>query len=98
MRYQLTAEQTSFKEEVEAFLSASLPAATAAKVRSGAGVDKAELAEWTRILNARGWAAPNWPAEHGGTGWKRSSSTPLASSIFWPLVSLTSPASMTIKH
>ncbi len=69
MRYQLSAEQTSFKQEVEAFLSSSLPAATAAKVRSGAGVDKAELAEWTRILNARGWAAPNWPAVHGGTGW-----------------------------
>ena len=24
---------------------------------------------WQRILNDRGWAAPNWPVECGGTGW-----------------------------
>lgn len=25
--------------------------------------------EWTRILDAKGWAVPAWPKEHGGTGW-----------------------------
>ena len=24
---------------------------------------------WHGILLAKGWAAPNWPKEHGGTGW-----------------------------
>ena len=24
---------------------------------------------WQRILNDKGWAAPAWPVEHGGTGW-----------------------------
>jgi len=24
---------------------------------------------WHRILHSRGWAAPEWPVEHGGTGW-----------------------------
>jgi alkylation response protein AidB-like acyl-CoA dehydrogenase len=24
---------------------------------------------WHRILLKKGWAAPNWPTEHGGTGW-----------------------------
>ncbi len=69
MRYQLNDEQAAFKSEVEAFLAAELPAEIAGKVRSGAGVNKAELADWTRTLNARGWAAPNWPVAHGGTGW-----------------------------
>jgi alkylation response protein AidB-like acyl-CoA dehydrogenase len=32
-------------------------------------VGKDDLARWTRILNRRGWAAPAWPVEHGGTGW-----------------------------
>ena len=69
MRFDLTPEQLVFKEEVETFLRTHLPAAVAAKVKRGAGVSKAELTEWTRTLNARGWAAPAWPVEHGGTGW-----------------------------
>ncbi|WP_106847806.1 acyl-CoA dehydrogenase family protein [Blastococcus sp. Marseille-P5729] len=28
-----------------------------------------ETIEWQRILNEKGWAAPGWPQEHGGTGW-----------------------------
>ncbi|MBV27068.1 MAG: pimeloyl-CoA dehydrogenase large subunit [Gammaproteobacteria bacterium] len=69
MRFDLTPEQLVFKEEVETFLRTHLPAAVAAKVKRGAGVSKAELTEWTRTLNAKGWAAPAWPVEHGGTGW-----------------------------
>jgi alkylation response protein AidB-like acyl-CoA dehydrogenase len=25
--------------------------------------------EWQAILNRKGWVAPHWPAEYGGTGW-----------------------------
>lgn len=69
MQYQLTAEQAAFKSEVEIYLAAELPEAVADKVKRGEGVSKAELTEWTRKLNQRGWVAPNWPVEHGGTGW-----------------------------
>ena len=69
MRFQFSAEQLAFQQQVEGFLSDNLPAATAAKVRNGGSVSKGELTEWTRILNAQGWAAPNWPVEYGGTGW-----------------------------
>ena len=69
MRFDLTPEQLMFKEEVENFLRIHLPEALAAKVKRGAGVSKAELTQWTRTLNAKGWAAPAWPVEHGGTGW-----------------------------
>lgn len=51
------------------FLAEQLPASVAAKVKRGAGVSKEELTQWTRTLNAKGWAAPAWPVEHGGTGW-----------------------------
>ena len=69
MRYDLTPEQTAFKDEVESFLREHLPVEVAAKVKRGAGVSKEELTHWTRTLNAKGWAAPAWPVEHGGTGW-----------------------------
>ena len=69
MRYDLTPQQAVFKDEVETFLDEHLPAQVAAKVKCGAGVTKEELTHWTRTLNAKGWAAPAWPQEHGGTGW-----------------------------
>ena len=69
MQYQLTVEQEEFKHEVETFLAAQLPPGVADKVRRGASVSKQELGDWTKTLNARGWAAPNWPVAHGGTGW-----------------------------
>ena len=69
MRFDLTTEQQAFKDEVEAFLAEQLPASVAAKVKRGAGVSKEDLTQWTCTLNAKGWAAPAWPVEHGGTGW-----------------------------
>ncbi|MEM0953880.1 MAG: acyl-CoA dehydrogenase family protein, partial [Pseudomonadota bacterium] len=27
------------------------------------------MTAWHKKLHAKGWAAPNWPAEYGGTGW-----------------------------
>ena len=69
MRFDLTLEQDAFSAEVEEFLRENLPKPVADKVRFGASVSKQELGEWTKILNARGWVAPNWPVEHGGTGW-----------------------------
>ncbi len=69
MRYGLDAQQRAFQQEVEAFLAQALPGDLAARGKQGASVSKAELTAWTRVLNARGWAAPHWPVEHGGTGW-----------------------------
>lgn len=28
-----------------------------------------QVMAWHRILHGRGWAAPSWPVEYGGTGW-----------------------------
>ena len=61
MRFDLTTEQQAFQQEVEVFLAEHLPADVAAKVKRGAGVSKEELTQWTRILNAKGWAVPAWP-------------------------------------
>ena len=69
MKYQFTDEQMEFKRNIDSFLRSALPSELANKVKTGAGVNKQELTNWTRVLNKKGWAAPNWPIEHGGTGW-----------------------------
>ncbi|MFT5012195.1 MAG: alkylation response protein AidB-like acyl-CoA dehydrogenase [Dinoroseobacter sp.] len=69
MEWQASAEDRQFLDEVREFLDSSLDPKVARKVRLGYPVSKAEQDDWTKILNARGWAAPNWPIEVGGTGW-----------------------------
>ena len=59
----------AFQQEVEDFLQQRLPATAADAVKRGASVGKEALAEWTKTLNAKGWAAPHWPEAYGGTNW-----------------------------
>lgn len=69
MQIGLTATQQSFRDEVRSFLAAHLPARLSEQVRHGRSVGKEDLVAWTRLLDERGWAAPNWPTEWGGPGW-----------------------------
>lgn len=62
-------EETAFRDEVRAFMADAVPTALAEKVRGGKRLAKADHEHWHAILNAKGWLAPNWPVEHGGTGW-----------------------------
>ena len=69
MQLELTPQQLEFQREVRAFLVAELPSELAAKMARGEGITKTETNFWTQRLASRGWAAPNWPQEHGGPGW-----------------------------
>lgn len=69
MKLELSQEDGAFLEEVRSFLAESLDQSVARKVRLGYPVSKEEQDDWTRKLNEKGWAAPNWPVEVGGTGW-----------------------------
>ncbi|MBB5984763.1 acyl-CoA dehydrogenase family protein [Sphingobium lignivorans] len=64
-----TAQEQEFAEEVRQFVRSHCPAEVRAKVSEAAGITAAERQAWHRALHARGWAAPHWPLEHGGTGW-----------------------------
>ncbi len=64
-----TPEEIAFRDEVRAFFREALPANIHAKMVEGRHVEKEDIVTWQRILNAKGWAVPHWPAEHGGTGW-----------------------------
>jgi alkylation response protein AidB-like acyl-CoA dehydrogenase len=59
----------AFRRELEAFAREACPPEIRAVVAAGQKVTKREYQRWQRILNARGWGAPSWPKEHGGTGW-----------------------------
>ena len=66
-----TAEDRAFRDEVRAFLRENLTddlREAGTLMTSVYGEHERSLA-WQRILHARGWAAPAWPVEHGGTGW-----------------------------
>lgn len=64
-----TPEQDAFRAEVRSFLADNLPKHISEKVRLGKRLTKSDSEEWNAILNARGWLAPNWPAEYGGAEW-----------------------------
>ncbi len=62
-------EENDFREEVRNFLAENLPERISEKVRLGKRLGRDDMARWHAILNERGWLAPGWPAEHGGTNW-----------------------------
>src|SRR5262252_2255135 len=47
----------------------ALPADLRSKLVEGRRLKKDDLVVWQRILNAKGWAVPHWPAEWGGRNW-----------------------------
>ncbi|HBD37754.1 MAG TPA: acyl-CoA dehydrogenase, partial [Cupriavidus sp.] len=59
----------AFREQVRAFLRENLPEDLSGRIRIGTRSPKSELKRWQRILNEKGWGAPYWAKEHGGTGW-----------------------------
>ncbi len=58
-----------FRQELHDWMHAHCPPELRATVRSNQKLGRQELSQWQRILHARSWGAPNWPREHGGTGW-----------------------------
>ncbi len=72
MNLNFTSEEKDFQQEVQQFLQEKLPKETARKTKSALHLSKKECIEWQKILYKQGWAATNWPVEHGGTGWTQT--------------------------
>ncbi len=69
MNVEFSAEELAFQQEVRQFLNDKLPAKIAEKSKKELHFTKEDFVEWQQILAEKGWAAVNWPVEHGGTGW-----------------------------
>ncbi len=64
-------EDAAFRDEVRAFLDEKLTPELreAGKLTTSVFTDKQWNLAWQKVLYEKGWVAPNWPAEYGGTGW-----------------------------
>ena len=67
-------DDLAFRDEVRQFIDKNFDAETRAKIAQSKNgyLDKDGQLKWQRALFKRGWAAPNWPVEYGGTGWTPS--------------------------
>ena len=64
-----SAADRAFGAEVRAWLDANLPPDLKAKVLNHRRLSKDDFVRWHKIMAARGWSAPSWPVEWGGTDW-----------------------------
>jgi pimeloyl-CoA dehydrogenase large subunit len=69
MDLRFTDAEITFRQEVRDFIAKELPAETRERMVAGKSPTKQQVVDWQRKLNARGWAAPEWPKEAGGPGW-----------------------------
>ena len=68
MYTRLSEEDLAFQAEVRQFLNEAWTEELAATCSNRATM-KEGAEEWQRRLYRKGWMAPHWPVEHGGTDW-----------------------------
>lgn len=69
MNLEFTNEELSFREEVKSFFSDIVPPEWLTRVQAGLRLEPQELTAYQKALAKKGWGAPNWPKQYGGTGW-----------------------------
>ena len=70
MNLDFSPEDLAFRDEVRAFIAENYPAHLRGKRgRRGACSERKTTLAWQRILAKKGWVAPSWPKEYGGTDW-----------------------------
>src|SRR5262249_15153325 len=62
-------EELAFRDEVRSWLRSNLPDELRQKMESYQELSKDDLMRWHKLLAKRGWVAPDWPQEWGGTDW-----------------------------
>jgi alkylation response protein AidB-like acyl-CoA dehydrogenase len=69
MQLQESPDDRTFRFEVRQFVEHHLPPEIRDRVFGFRRVEREDYVRWQRILQARGWGAPGWPPQYGGTGW-----------------------------
>lgn len=60
-----------FRRQVRSFLRHAVPAETRRRIDNGYAARKPEITAFVGKLAEKGWTAPGWPVEYGGTGWSQ---------------------------
>ena len=74
MDLEFSKEDLAFRDEVRAFIAEAFDddmRAHSAQSKN-AHIDKAGQVRWLKRLIDKGWIAPDWPKEDGGTGWSHA--------------------------
>ena len=69
MQLEFSPEEIAFQQEVRTFISENYPENLRSVQDEGHDLSKEDFLSWHRILAKKGWIAPAWPVEYGGTGW-----------------------------
>jgi alkylation response protein AidB-like acyl-CoA dehydrogenase len=69
VKLEFSGDDERFRLEVREFLTDRVPAELARDTRRWTNPTVTQYRMWQRILAAKGWGAPHWPVEWGGTGW-----------------------------
>lgn len=69
MDFQLSPEDDAFRSEARTFIRSHLPSEFALDVHHWHNPNLANYRRWQKILYEKGWGAPHWPKQHGGTDW-----------------------------
>ena len=69
MDLNFSAEEIAFRDEVRAFIEENYPKHLRGKNIMREDLSKEDFLAWHKILGKKGWSAPAWPKEYGGTGW-----------------------------
>lgn len=69
MNTQMDSSHIDFRAEVRQFLADALTPELAAAGALGFAAKRADGTRWHKILFEKGWIAPEWPVEYGGTNW-----------------------------
>src|ERR1700678_4208355 len=68
MELSLSKQDAAFRDEVRAFIADNYPQAMRVP-NPETDLTKEKSLLWHRILHKKGWIAPLWPKQYGGTGW-----------------------------
>jgi alkylation response protein AidB-like acyl-CoA dehydrogenase len=69
MDMEFSPEDLAFQQEVRQFIAENYPADLRGKQDEGEELAKEDFLAWHKVLYKKGWIAPAWPVEYGGTGW-----------------------------
>ena len=62
-------DDLAFRADVRSFVTSTLPTDIRDRVLGQKHILRDDLVRWHKALHAKGWGAPSWPVEFGGTGW-----------------------------